>query len=144
MIMENTKFDLERSVENKAKFIALHWGQKIALYKGHLYNTVGNHNDEDVLELKPLSDISDEDLILCLTILGTKHILPTDSKEFIQELRNSFIEGLENPEFYGTFYPFRVIKLIDFLRSRGYALPWMGLSVEELINRGWIKLLKKD
>lgn len=29
---------------------------------------------------------------------------------------------------------------VDFLRSRGYALPWMGLTVDELIAAGWVKL----
>jgi len=28
---------------------------------------------------------------------------------------------------------------VDFLRSKGYALPFMGLSVDELVNYGWIK-----
>ena len=29
---------------------------------------------------------------------------------------------------------------IDYLRSKGYALPYMDLSVEDLISYGWIKL----
>lgn len=33
-----------------------------------------------------------------------------------------------------------ILNAYDYLRSRGYALPWMGLSVEELVNRGWVKL----
>lgn len=32
---------------------------------------------------------------------------------------------------------------VDFLRSRGYALPWMGVSVEQQIEWGWIKI-KQD
>lgn len=33
-----------------------------------------------------------------------------------------------------------ILHVYDYLRSRGYALPWFGLSVEELVNRGWVKL----
>lgn len=29
---------------------------------------------------------------------------------------------------------------IDYLRSKGYALPYLGISVEEQIEFGWIKL----
>jgi hypothetical protein len=31
-------------------------------------------------------------------------------------------------------------KECDYLRSKGYALPWMDLSVEDLVEYGWIKL----
>lgn len=32
---------------------------------------------------------------------------------------------------------------IDQLRNLGYALPWMDLSVEDLVEYGWVKL-KED
>jgi hypothetical protein len=31
-------------------------------------------------------------------------------------------------------------KIIDYLRSIGIALPFMGYSVEELVKAGWVKL----
>ncbi|MDV3490968.1 hypothetical protein CMV03_07160 [Elizabethkingia anophelis] len=33
-----------------------------------------------------------------------------------------------------------VSRIIDYLRSRGYALPWMEISVQKLIEYGWVKL----
>ncbi|TDO21917.1 hypothetical protein [Pedobacter duraquae] len=36
--------------------------------------------------------------------------------------------------------PIAYIAIVDYLRSKGYALPWMGLSVEKQIEYGWIKL----
>jgi len=30
---------------------------------------------------------------------------------------------------------------IDYLRSKGYALPFMEYSVEDLISFGWVRLL---
>jgi hypothetical protein len=36
--------------------------------------------------------------------------------------------------------PVPYIAIVDYLRSKGYALPWMGLSVEEMVQAGWIKL----
>lgn len=31
-------------------------------------------------------------------------------------------------------------EVIDFLRSRGYAIPWHGISVIQLVKFGWVKL----
>ena len=42
---------------------------------------------------------------------------------------------------YWPVYPTHVCVMnIDYLRSKGYALPWLGLSVEEMIEAGWIKI----
>lgn len=34
-----------------------------------------------------------------------------------------------------------ILAVYDYLRSKGYALPYMGLSVEKQIKYGWIKLI---
>lgn len=130
--------------ENKAKFFALYLGQMVEYpeiddrivrhklvasgfeylhlnYKRKVKGCIGNeisfsnkntnHNSNALnakLELKPLSQISDED------------------KEHA----------------YWLVYPITVIN-IDFLRSKGYALPWMGLSVEEMVEYGWIRLKRQ-
>jgi len=39
--------------------------------------------------------------------------------------------------------PIPMYAIIDFLRSKGYALPFMGLSVEQQIEYGWSKLKQK-
>lgn len=31
----------------------------------------------------------------------------------------------------------------DFYRSKGYAVPWLGLSVDKMVEFGWIKLIVK-
>lgn len=68
---------------------------------------------EGILLLKPLSSISDED------------------KAELNKFRNWLPE-------HGTkvFY----MDEADYLRSKGYALPYMQYSVEDLVNMGWIKL----
>ena len=32
------------------------------------------------------------------------------------------------------------LHVFDYLRSKGYALPWMDLLVEDLVEYGWVKL----
>lgn len=44
---------------------------------------------------------------------------------------------------YTSLDPLKVIQVIDYLRSKGYVLPWMGLSVEKLVEYGWVKLKEK-
>jgi hypothetical protein len=107
--------------ENRAKFFALYWGQKVLKDVHGLNATISNMIDFEWngwwLELKPLSSISNQDAKEC----GSN-----DSKDFLEELDSC---GL-------TYQSHN----IDYFRSKGYALPWMGLSVEEIIEAGWIKL----
>ena len=111
--------------ENKVKFFALYWGQEVFLNpilsiepvkNIYLFNyDVPEDIDLECLILKPLSSIIDKN-------------------------KNSILEFAEKvipvSETYATVFS------IDHLRSKGYAVPWMGLSVEEMAEAGWIKLLK--
>ena len=81
--------------------------------------------DISYLELKPLSSITDEAAIDLAEILGWSR--KDLYKRYI--VRSHTLGGLLSQ-----------IEL-DFLRSRGYALPWMSISVEQQIKFGWIKLI---
>ena len=131
--------------ENKAKFFALYWGQNVlpVSFWGSAndisYHIFRPQNEYDFnnswLNLKPLSSISDEDAIEVSKIRGVRNNLSFFGKEFIGNLFNDLYisELVSTAERDNT---------IDFLRSKGYALPWMGLSVEKLIEAGWIKLIE--
>ena len=127
---------MKNTLENKTRFFAQYWGQHLIIMGSFLriidHVTLCNIENDDILQLKPLSQISDKDLEKCLKILGQRLDL--------ESFRESFIEGLSNRDFYAQFYPVRAIEIGDYLRSKGYALPWMDLSVEDLIDYGWIKL----
>ena len=129
------------TIENKSKFFAQYWGSPIVYTgKGKPIRGLGkkitlsyeNANEfqtilfsnQRAVELKSLSDISDEDAIEVAKLLNWK--------------ANDFdIKWIKNKDF-----EWQTIKLsvTDFLRSRGYALPYMGLSVEKLIEYGWVIL----
>lgn len=129
---------MDNTLESKAKFFALYWGQKV------LCNTNKGWSDwtisqvslreivlakSDSLELKPLLQISDEDSIEVVNIAKTMGIK---------------CGSMRNPKDYCIINIgktiFSISEIVDFLRSKGYALPWMELSVEEMIEFGWIKL----
>jgi hypothetical protein len=116
--MENT---LENTLENKSRFFAMYYGQKVLcirkqnepkLYVGFDDFTPKEKLQTDYLELKPLSSITDEDRHALIDIMNNK-----DSEEEYTSLHSA-----------------------DYLRSKGYALPFMGLSVEKQIEYNWIKL----
>lgn len=174
---------MENTLENKAKFFALYWGQDVLTYGvnniWHKGNVCGRFFNISHLELKPLSSISDEDFLIVAQILLTYLNEPLfklsrgysegiiDIPEDVICLKCSSlieIEGFqkylpmaliqidteENDIITGRFendgkqllddHSDNILHAYDYLRSRGYALPCMGLSVEELVNRGWIKL----
>lgn len=158
--------------EEKAKIFALYWAQPVyQISKSELPN-IYNVCDLSLrhptvrdghLLLTPLSSITDEDAIEVAKIM-TFH----DGKGIIIERKkNGDIEMYDRyndePHFVNTLffvpYPFeifsrndngnwfqydaeRFIEITDFLRSRGYALPAFGHSVDELVQEGIFKLIE--
>lgn len=133
---------MENTLENKAKFFAQYWGQKVVSWSNIIEiklksNILINELEEsDALELTPLSDITDEDAIKVAKIENNYENALIRGKVIIQ----TFLEysdcshSMKNSD--------QLLELIDFLRSKSYALPWMGLTVEKLIEYGWVKLKK--
>ena len=126
---------MENTLENKLKFFASYFGQEILCHPDYITETYSNVNvylyggskidDGYFLALKPLSNITDEDLQL---IMGDDVMNPNIDCTYTNE-----IGGLKLSQ----------LVTADFLRSKGYVLPWMGLSVDKLIEYGWVKLRSK-
>ncbi len=135
----------ELNKKNKAKFFALYWGQDVLSEWGERLIVVDGKMDrvydisEMFLQLKPLSAISDEDFITLCEILDPNKETYQNQKDVLEY--KSQIELILSETNIGDPFPIvRAFKLIDYLRSKGYALPWMGLSVEQMVESGWIKL----
>ena len=120
----------QNTLENKARFFAQYWGQHVLYFSSDFlrkidYLTIVGIENDDYLELKPLSQISDEDSIE----------ISKEFPAFKSDIRNSVKE---------LFKEFDVLELSletgDYLRLKCYALPWMDLSVEDLVEYGWVKL----
>lgn len=132
--------------ENKAKFFVQYWGQKVLSNDFRIANKIGNLKvkgreitlHSHFLELKSLSDISDEDAVGVYNILypETKWADDYKIKEVKSWLNNEF--GISN-----IFHKWDVGHIFDFLRDRGYLVPFLGLSCEELIESGWTKYRKE-
>lgn len=139
---------IENTIENKKKFMSLYVGQPVYSrdrYPGGENFKMCSFFRDDVEEthvlLKSLSSssITDEDAIELVKIHG--YIKNQLTEENGRSLINSIIKGTDIPFFYVKKEKFG--HMIDYLRSRGYALPYMGASVGTMIEWGWIKL-KED
>jgi len=87
------------------------------------------------LVLKPLSSIADEDIIEVAKLNGWSEDLGERYKERLLQFKID-IPCISTPGYKHRYLP----EIFDYLRSKGYALSWMGLSVEEMVEAGWIKL----
>lgn len=140
---------IENTLENKAKFFGVYAHQKV--WKQQTYPSVLDWVDDIdykdqffndaylLLKLLSSSSITDEDAIELVKIHG--YIENQLTKESGRSLVNSIMKGTDIPFFYVKKERFG--HMIDYLRSKGYALPYMGASVETMVKWGWIKL-KED
>ncbi len=105
------------------------------------------------LRLKPLNMISNEDayLVGCVVNCWSKKernmdFFQDDSMKEVHILGGkAFAEAIGREWGHGISHPFAnnstdILQAYDILRSKGYALPFHGISVNELIDLGWIKL----
>lgn len=120
---------IENTLENKEKFFAAYFGQKVIIGK----YTVNSYlidwlNSDDYLELLPLSSITDEDAetIGELFHKADMQLSPDNLAQWsIKEVKEQ-IKGLT-----------LVTPIADYLRSKSYLIGWMGLTPDQLISYGW-------
>lgn len=137
---------LKNTSENKSRFfgqylwqIVVDWEDSFSdcgcsmLHYSHLeMSTIKNK----FLRLTPLSQISDEDAIEVGKIRGDWTESPlTRGLATINYIRNTNFSFCSNVNNY--------LHIIDYLRAKGYLVPYMGISEFDLISYGWVKL-KED
>ena len=106
----------------KCRFFAQYWGQLYEFKKGN-----------ERLILHDLKNITDEDAIHVAKIFGM-----TEDFEFTGKILCNTI--FYNSESETTLYNSNA-KAVDYLRSKGYALPFMEYSVKDLVSFGWVRLV---
>lgn len=131
----------EITQENKAKFFAQYWAlncicnDEFIWRSDETFDTVLSIYNGDLsgwyAKLKPLTAISNKDALELgkIGLEGDYDSSVTD-EECIEYCKSDILKT--DVYFYNVS---------DYLRSKGYALPWMGLTVQEMVEYGWIKLL---
>lgn len=134
---------MENTLENKAKFFAQYWGQEVLIANPDNNQTIPFNNinpwiyhNTDIawLELKPLSSITDDEL-------GTiaRFYNRTATNVYIDQDQLTF-DYYHGDETHSAAVELNSGYCLDFLRSNGFAMEWMGLTVGQLQEYGWIKL----
>lgn len=136
---------MENTIENKKKLFALYWGQEVfnngmmgdELPYSFTSKNHGEIDDTDFLILTPLSQITDEDAIEVGKIFDYWPLRKNITESELDDFKNH----LFNQAFEWDHYSIKEsLNVVDFLRHNGYAFEWMGLSVEQLVSFGWVKL----
>jgi len=130
---------MENTLENKKKLFAQYWGQRVfnngLMGDNTVWDFTGSNHDDvdggDFTILKTLSSITDEDAIQIARII-TRKKLQSDIQFWINDVKKE----LETTAPIGVWR----IEVFQYLQSKGYALPFMGLSVDKMVEYGWIKL----
>jgi hypothetical protein len=125
------------TIENKAKFFAQYlW--KTLWIKESVYGKepfpinpqmLYEPSNEEYLKLKSLLKIIDEDAIqIAELVVG-------DRFENKIRIGQSYAFWLHKNPNYAVDW-----KVYEYLQSEAYAVPWMGLSVDEIVDAGWINI----
>lgn len=130
-------------MEDKLIFFHQYYGQDIATNDELLWvgvTTYVNHisaNEKNYLLLKPTTSISEEEAFEISKIIYGE---PSEH-EIVQVYQVSTVLDFmaELDKIYSLGF-YKASQIVDYLRSKGYALPFNGISVKEQINRGWVKL----
>ena len=133
---------LELTPELKERFFAQYWGQKVLHVNdesemNYLFEvdkgTFQLNLSGCYLVLRELPAITPEESI-DLTLLSFPEISELQNeKKGVELLWNTLNSIRDSSNWLSTW---------DYLRCKGFALPFMGHSVEELVNAGWIKLIQ--
>lgn len=133
----------DMDVYDRYVFSTLYTGQKVAkqilmFYPAPPLRVVGHSASFNeiaygvyYLILRSINKITDQEASVIMPAKSYEQLISHSSSHVYEEAEatTSFIASLSTND-------------INYLRSRGFALPWNGFSVHEQIKRGWIKLEK--
>ena len=109
-------------------------------------------SDEDVKEVSRILDFHDGNGLLIDRVprgsIPTIEIRAYDRYNDCPNKINTLKFFTDDVEFFsidenGGVFSYdcnRILNVMDYLRSKGYLLPWMALTVEDIVSYGWAKI----
>lgn len=124
------------TLQNKERFFALYWEQDVGMREYGRQTRFVDANfmrypKDSYLFLKHISSITSEQAIEITRLLGES------KKEIPDKYAIDFVRGFLSDE---NNIPAWVS---DHLRERRFAVSWNGITVEEMVEAGWVKLIQK-
>lgn len=141
--------------ELKPLFFSQYYGQRVIRYNEDRTDTNGvvsggslRRTAISYLELKVLDSLTEEECFyLCDALdIDRVHYMKLDGLNLtgfdIEDFADTIKAIIEDPPggFVDCFNGKYVGHMMDYLRYRGFAVPWMGYSVHHMVQAGWIKL----
>lgn len=150
---------MNKEQELKERFFALYWGQKVGRAESEKWTSLLHVNSTifkefqlpsikaiDHLELKPISSITDEELLRLSKVIWSSKESQTaeNTRYYIGALISHYNEVDE------LWYDLSIksaTKIVDWLRGNGFAFDWTTpegetITVDDQVKRGWVKLIK--
>jgi hypothetical protein len=126
---------MKNTLENKSKFFAQYWGQNVMINGSSKFEVgyLDEPREKDYLELKCISSITDEDLLKIAELLSWRKSMQESS--IIAQTKELLLQQSQT-----NLYREHWSDIVDKVRELGYAHKWNGISVEEQIEFGWIKI----
>lgn len=142
----------ENIIENRDRFFALYWGtETFCGGDNHMITNVDPYAVSDTsypephLRLKSILHATQgillylashdgknlDNVVKCEVLSLERH----NNKEYLN-LKLHCING-----YHSYIHTLSSSQCVDFLRYNGYAVGWLDLSVEDLVDYGWIKIL---
>jgi len=126
----------------KCRFFVQYWGVKCMYVGGIGLVEIGTSgwnlkHPDFFLELNPISKLTNDDAIEYFDILWHE-THKRKSRDFKIEYGKAWANSILAERF--GLIPSNILHGIDFLRSKGYAIPFMEYSIEDLINLGWVRV----
>ncbi len=134
----------ELTPELREKFYAQYYGQKVLHMDDEsemdyvfpvVKSTFFTTNHDNYLVLRSILSITDDESVEVAKIWRPDRDVSYHSVKY----GRAIIDGLDH--LMVGFFMFG--QITDYLRSVGVALPFMGHTVEELMEAGWVKLVKE-
>lgn len=141
--------------ENKVRFFALYWGQKVSYSLSNemvfqVSSLTLNYHEDTYLLLTNLKDITDRDAVDVAKTLdnGSLYNIRRTSDciyltqwpyEIIIYFNGSAIYYLDKSTEAEFNNSHGILEAYDFLRSRSYLLPYQNLTTVDLVEYGWAK-----
>lgn len=124
---------MENNLENKCRFFGIYYRQNVlTINNGEhkhciLHDLHHNIVSGNKLNLKNIKYLSDEVITEIAKI----------NKTSFEIIKNALVDDIIKEFHYSVI---NITHTLDHLRINGYAVPWMGLSVEKMIEYDWIIL----
>lgn len=142
--------------ENKAKFFALYMGNELVVPKPPDWNAFIFFQNERGLLLygimnrsiivnriaEQMQDTFNQTVLLLkpFSQLTNEHALEIGFGDHKELPAQDIARDVVSVQGFNYLYQ----RDIDYLRLKGYILPWMGLSIKKMLNAGWVQLEKNE